>query len=199
MRVDVLLNTKADKDQIAKLNPDIVYTAEDSIPVRINIPGIEKSNVTYANDVLLDKVDSGESCLIVGGGLVGCELAYHLVQKGKDVTIIDTLSDILKSGTKLPPMNEWMLRDELTYHKVKIVSNAVLKEITDRGADVEVGGEITHFDVDKVIMSIGYHSVHPLFDEIKNEFPEVYNLGDSRKVANIRAAIWDGFETARNN
>lgn len=199
LKVKVLLNTKADKDLVAKFNPDTVYTAEGSTPVHLKITGIDKPNVTYAKEVLLGKVDAGKKCLIVGGGLVGCELAYHLAQNGTEVTIIDTLSDILKSGPMLPPMNEWMLRDELTYHKVKIVPSAVLNEITDDGANVIVDGKTIYFEVDKVIMSVGYRSVHPLFDEIKNTFPEVYNLGDSRQVRNIRAAIWDGFEAARIN
>ena len=71
------------------------------------IDGVE--NAVLANEVLTNKVAAKDNVVVIGGGLVGCELALHLAQNGKKVTIIEALPDILKSGIALPPMNEWML------------------------------------------------------------------------------------------
>lgn len=38
------------------------------------------------------------------------------------MTIVEALPDILKSGSPMPPMNEWMLRDLLTFNQVEIVA-----------------------------------------------------------------------------
>ena len=45
---------------------------------------------------------------------------------------------------------------------------------------------------------VGYKSKHDLFDKLKNKYTYVYNLGDSKEVRNIRGAIWDAYEVARN-
>ncbi|UNK16192.1 hypothetical protein MNQ98_16835 [Paenibacillus sp. N3/727] len=36
-----------------------------------------------------------------------------------------------------------------------------------------------------------------LFEEIQNEVPETYLLGDAKKVQNIMYAIWDAYEVVR--
>lgn len=130
--VDVRTNTAADKTKIADLKPDVVFIAEGSTAISLKLPGIDKPNVAYAADVLLDSDTVGKACLIVGGGLVGCELALHLAQKGKAVTIVEALDDILKSGARLPPMNELMLRDLLAFHHVSTICNARIAAVTDR-------------------------------------------------------------------
>lgn len=147
LKIDVRLSTKAAKKSIEDLHPDIVYIAEGSSPIKLNLPGIESEKVVNASEVLAGKKQVGDKCVIIGGGLVGCELALHLRSQGRDVTIVEALKDILKSGSPMAPMNEWMLRDLLKFNK---------------------------------------------------EYAQIYNLGDGKKVRNIRAAIWDAYEVARS-
>ena len=47
-------------------------------------------------------------------------------------------------------------------------------------------------------MAVGYKPKSPLYDALKDDYPQVFRLGDSRKVRNIRAAIWDAYEVARS-
>lgn len=197
LKVDVKLNTKATGEIIKKFNPDIVYIAEGSTPIHINVPGIESNKVTYANDVLAGKTEPGQKCVIVGGGLVGCELALHLAKHGKDVTIVEALKDILKSGAPMAPMNEWMLRDLLKFNNVKISVSSPLSKITDEGAVVKCGETENVIPADSIIIAVGYKSKNTLYEELKYDYVQIYNLGDSRKVRNIRGAIWDAYEVAR--
>lgn len=37
-----------------------------------------------------------------------------------------------------------------------------------------------------------------MFEVLRYDVNEIYNVGDSRKVRNIRGAIWDTCEVARN-
>ena len=128
--VEVLTNTEADKDAVDAIQPDVIYAAEGSVPIIPNVHGVE--NAVLAQDILTGKVPAKENVILVGGGLVGCETALHLAMQGKNVTIVEGLSDILKSGPMLPPMNEWMLRDLLAYNNVKIIRDAHLSEVTQR-------------------------------------------------------------------
>lgn len=197
LEVDIKLNTKATGEIIKKFNPDIVYIAEGSTPIHINVPGIGSNKVTYANDVLAGKTEAGQKCVIVGGGLVGCELALHLAKHGKDVTIVEALKDILKSGAPMAPMNEWMLRDLLKFNNVKIAADSPLSKITDEGAVVKCGETEKVIPADSIIIAVGYKSKNTLYEELKYDYVQIYNLGDSRKVRNIRGAIWDAYEVAR--
>jgi 2-enoate reductase len=134
----------------------------------------------------------------VGGGVVGCETGLHLARHGREVTILEELDDILTQGISLPPMNQWMLRDLLAFNHVRVITGARFTRITDEGAVVRVAGDDHVIPTDTVIVAIGYKSNNSLFEELKKEAAEVFNLGDSRRVRNIRGAIWDAYEVARS-
>lgn len=60
-----------------------------------------------------------------------------------------------------------------------------------------VDGQERELIADNVVIAVGYRSAGALFEALKFEYPNIYNIGDGRKVRNIRAAIWDGFDVAR--
>ena len=198
LKVDVRLSTKATKENIGELHPDIVYIAEGSTPIALKLPGIDSDKVVNASDVLSGKKQVGTKCVIIGGGLVGCELALHLRKNGHEVTIVEALPDILKSGAPMAPMNEWMLRDLLAFNKVEIVTDARLSKIVAEGAVVSKENSETTIPADNIIIAVGYKSTKTLFEELKLDYGQIYNLGDGKKVRNIRAAIWDAYEVARS-
>lgn len=194
--VDIRLNTKADKATIDAIKPDIIYVAEGSRPIVPSVDGIEKA--VLAQDVLLGKVEAKDNVAVIGGGLVGCELALHLAKQGKKVTIVEALHDILSSGIKPPPMNEWMLRDLLAFYKVEIKTGRSLSSVTDEGAVVTGENGTETIPCEQVIIAVGYKPERSLYDELKYDYAYVYNLGDSKEVRNIRGAIWDAYEVARS-
>ncbi|HKL74060.1 MAG TPA: FAD-dependent oxidoreductase, partial [Clostridia bacterium] len=198
LKVTVKLGIMATKEMILKAKPDIVYVATGSNAIKLDLPGIESDNVAYAGDVLVGTKKVGARAVIIGGGLVGCETALHLATKGIQVTIAEELSDILKSGSALAPMNEWMLRDLLSFNKVGIYTNSKLVRVTQDGAVVTVNGKEKTLACDTVVIAVGYRGDKTLFEELAAEPIEVYNLGDSLKVRNIRGAIWDAYEVARS-
>lgn len=194
--VDVRMNTKADRATIAGLKPDTIFVSEGSTPIIPPVGGIEKA--VLAQDILLGKVDTKDNIAVIGGGLVGAELALHLAKQGKKVTIVEALPDILSSGIVLPPMNEWMLRDLLAFYKVDIKAGSRLASVIDKGAIVTSDKGDETIVCDQVIIAVGYRANKSLFDEMKYDYNHIYNIGDSRQVRNIRGAIWDAYEVARS-
>lgn len=193
--VEIKLETKATKKKIKKEKPDLVYIAEGSHPIVPPIPGAQEA--VLAGDVLTKKVKAGKNVAIIGGGLVGCELALHLAQHGSHVTIVEAKEAILSTGTALAPMNYWMLMDELKFNHIDIHTSAKVTKIEKQTLTYQIKDQEMKLDVDQVVLAVGYRSDSSLYDEIKNDYPLIFHLGDSLQVRNIRAAIWDAYEVAR--
>lgn len=194
--VDVRLNTRADKALLDSLKPQTVFVAEGSTPRTLALPGADGDNVVSALDVLEGKAETGKSVVIIGAGLVACELALHLVQNGHTVTLL-ARRQLLRSA-KLPAMNELMLRDLLVFHGVHIVEGAALESVDAKGVYYEVDGTPALAEGDTVIAAVGMEANHALFDAIRDDYETVLALGDGRRVRNIFGAIWDGYEAARS-
>lgn len=154
--------------------------------------------MTNAIDTLTGKTNVGPKCTVIGGGIAGCEVALHLAKHRHKMTIVEEVSDILKAGMPLASANEQMLRDLLAFYHVELVTNARLKEVTETGAVIMADGQERSIPAHHVIIAVGYESTDSLYKELKTDYSEVYNIGDSQKVRNIRAAIWDGYEVARS-
>ena len=194
--VDVRLNTRADKAAIDAFNPQTVFVAEGSTPKKLNLPGADGSNVVNALDVLEGKTEVGNCVVVIGAGLVACELALHLLQNGHNVTIL-ARRKLLRSS-KLPAMNEFMLRDLLVFHGANIVEGADLKSIDAGGVHYEHDGAAAIAKGDTVVAAVGMSANHTVFDSIRNDYEDVIALGDGRRVRNIMGAVWDGYEAARS-
>ncbi|MGK0468216.1 MAG: 2-enoate reductase [Clostridium sp.] len=80
LEVQVNLNSEVTKGQILNANFHSVIIATGSTPKVFPLGDDEK--VFTAVDILLEKKDCKCATVIVGGGLVGCELALHLAKKG---------------------------------------------------------------------------------------------------------------------
>jgi len=196
LNVNILLNKRASKEDIDAENPDVVFVAEGSNAIVPKIEGIEKA--VMAEDILSGKVTMENNAVIVGGGLVGSELALYYANNGKKTTIVEALDDILRLGNPLPPMNEFMLRELLEFNKVAIKAGRKLAKINTNSIEMISDSGTEEMKCAQVVLAIGYRSNNTIYNAIKNEYPEVYNLGDSQKVRNIKGAVWDAYEVARN-
>ena len=91
--------------------------------------------VGYEKEYELKKVQNTKKIVVVGGGLVGCEIAYGYTKEGKKVTIVEALDEIMKLND-VPLMNKIMLFDAFEYYGTKILTSTKLKAINDEGAVV---------------------------------------------------------------
>lgn len=194
--VKVVFNTEVTPEVVKNSGADVVIVATGSTAKVFSLG--DNSKVHTATDVLLGKADAGNKAVIIGGGLVGCELALHLREKGKDVTIVEALDKILKVNRPLCSANAEMLEALIPYKGIKVLTSSKAVKATQKGLVVEKDGKEQEIEADSVILAVGFSPVTALYDEIKNDADEVYLLGDARRVSNIMYAIWDAFELASN-
>ena len=196
LRVPVYLNTPVTKEMALGENYDAVIVATGSKPKMFSLGDDEK--VYCAEQVLLNKRDPGEQVVVVGGGLVGCEMALDLAQKGKKVTILEALPKIMAVNGPICSANKEMLEELLPFHGVKIICNAKVTEFRKGEVAFETEGKSERLPADSVILSVGYRSNDELYKELEFEVEDLYLLGDAGKVSNIMYAIWDAFEVANH-
>lgn len=196
LKVEVHMNTKATEKEITDSSFDAVIFATGSRPKKFSLGDDEK--VYTAEEVLLGKKNPGATAVVVGGGLVGCELALDLAQKGKKVTIVEALDKLLAVNGPLCSANKEMLEQLIPFNGIDVVTSAKVTEYKDGILKAEVDGTVKEIPADSVTLCVGYTSESSLYDQYKNDIDEVYLLGDARQVSNIMYAIWDAFEVANH-
>lgn len=196
LHVPVHLNHEVTKDEVLAGDWDAVIVATGSSPKTFSLG--DDDHVYTASQVLLKEKDCGESTVIVGGGLVGCETALWLARHGRKVTIVEALDKILAVNGPLCHANKDMLERLVPFNGVEVVTGAKVKSYQDGVLTAEAAEGEKKISCDSVILAVGYREEDSLYRQLEFDVPEIYLLGDARKVSNIMYAIWDAFEVANH-
>ena len=196
LHVPVTLNHEVTREEVLAGGYDAVIVATGSTPKRFSLGDDEK--VFTAAEVLTKEKDPGKKAVVVGGGLVGCETALYLRELGIEATIVEALPDILSVNGPLCHANHDMLKELVPYKGVNVVAGASVKGFKDGIVTVEKDGEEQQIEADSVVLSVGYNENDSLYKSLMFDIPEIYLLGDAKKVQNIMYAIWDAFEVANH-
>lgn len=196
LQVPVALNHLVTKEEVLAGGYDAVIVATGSTPKVFSLG--DDAHVYTAADVLMGEKDCGDTTVVIGGGLVGCETALWLAKQGKKVTVIEALDAIMQQNGPLCHSNKDMLQALLPYNGVEIITAAKVDSYNAGKLSYTVSGETKELTCDSVILSVGYKEEDSLYQELQLDIPEIYLLGDAKKVANIMYAIWDAFEVANH-
>lgn len=194
--VDVRLRTEATPEMVEAIAPDAAICALGSTAVMPEIEGIDHPTCVSCVDALTDESIVGQRVVVVGGGLVGCELSLDLINKGHDVTIVEALPSILSSGIAVPYPNMQYLNDAFAYHRTPILTGTRVVAVTDGGAVVEGPEGTKTLEADTVVIAVGFRPVPSIAEALRGIGAEVFEIGDQRSVGNILTSVWDAYEVA---
>lgn len=186
--VSVHLGKALTKEDVLALGADAVVCATGSKPVSLKIDGAERA--VFAKDVLAGAA-TGKTAAVIGGGSTGCETAELLGKQGKAVTLVE-VTDTLAGNTGKTART--ILMGHLKGFGVKILTEHKALRITDSAvvcAD-KAGREIT-LPAETVVIAIGERPDASLYEQLKDELPEVYNIGDSNGGGILPAAVYEGY------
>lgn len=187
--VKVKINASVAPEDIENLSPDVVIVASGSKPSCPPLPGMEKSHVVTAAEVLRGVKNVNGKVVVLGGGQVGVEVAEYLAVKGKDVTILEMLDQI---ASDMPTMCRSLLMVALKEEGVKIVTGAKAEEITDSHVVLSKRGKNLVIPADSVVLTLGAESDRSLEGKL-GERPVLW-VGDCVKPRKILEAVQEGFE-----
>lgn len=196
--VDIKLDHEPCINCIKKQEADAVILATGTNESHPNIPGLDKAVSS------LDAIDHpeklGQKVVIIGGGLVGCEIALDEANHGKSVTVVEALDDIMAAGgAGAPYPNRQMIVDLFENKGVTVLTNTKLVEVTDEGALVEkTDGSRELLKADTVVSALGFRPAPNLKEEWKELNIPMYEVGDATGAGTILKAIWDAYDTANS-
>ncbi len=171
---------------------DGVVLATGSKPSVPDIPGLDEF---YWADILLEEnLPENKRILIIGGGLIGVDIATALIPKGNTLIIVKRTTnfgenmEVIAKTLSLKTMkeNETIFSDHTNIKKIE--GDTVFAE--------KNGDQITFDNIDIIVVSTGMRNYNPLEDKLTNEMP-VHIVGDAKQVGNAQDAIKDAYETTK--
>ena len=188
LNVKILTETEADEGYILSIKPDVVVIASGSKPLTLNIPGSQFMYVV--DDVLTGRVEVKDDVIVIGGGLIGCELAIHLASQGLKVAIVEAQDDIARDT---PIQNKMALLRLLEEANVRIILKAKPIEVGESYLVVEVNGGREILKANSIILSIGRGKKDQLWWSLRGNVYELHIIGDAVNPGKIIDAVMDGF------
>lgn len=193
--VQILLNTPLTMDEIKAENPDAVIVATGATTLMLPIPGIDAPEILHGGDVLAGTVAAGKKVLVVGGGMVGCETAAFLGERGHDVTVVE-----FRDTCGADVINEhrvYLMEDFRNYRIGQVTSAKVVAFYTD-GVDYDSpdGSRHTLRGYDSVVLSMGYRNYDPLSADLEAAGIPHYTIGDATRARRALDATREAYDTA---
>ncbi len=193
--VTVEISKEVDAGRVEQLKPDVVVLATGASPIVPEIQGIEKANALLAQDVLQGTVPVGETVIVIGGELVGCETAQFLAERGKKVTITRRGH---RMATKMPPLVRRLLLDGLSAKGVTMLTGVKYEEVVNGGLSITTKeGEKRIIKADTIVLAVGARPNTELLSTLKDRGYETYTVGDCIEPRGILDAIHDGSTIGR--
>jgi 2,4-dienoyl-CoA reductase-like NADH-dependent reductase (Old Yellow Enzyme family)/thioredoxin reductase len=179
---------------LEKEKPDVAIVATGARPFFPPIDGILNTKAANVEEALSGKVHLGKKILVVGGGGIGAEVADHLSENGKEVTLIE-----MREGIALDLVGhlQHFLNKRLREKAVQILTSttAIRFEKQDLWVQGPQGRKrLSGFD--SIIIALGSKPNNELVESLKGKVAEVYVVGDASKPREVMEALLEGEEVA---
>ncbi|WP_063059690.1 oxidoreductase [Nocardia sienata] len=135
----------------------------------------------------------GRDVVVIGGSLVGLELAEFLAERGRDVTLLEEGRQL---GVPMAMPRRWTAVRRAGAKGVTVYRNATVQRITAEYVEFRVGDKTSTAPADIVVMASGVSAQAPLADALAGVVPEVHVVGDAAAVDYIEGAIHTAWKVA---
>jgi 2,4-dienoyl-CoA reductase (NADPH2) len=223
--INIHLEQEVNLNTVKDFNPDVVFVATGSKPIKPPIPGMDRENVYWANDLFRGDAPVGNNNVVIGGGATGIECALYLAEFGTlsmeavdfltfynaltpEVALkmrhtgrnkVNVLEKLPKLGSNLGKTTKWVLLDKCDAYGVKFLTSVNVTEIGDNYVNYTdaSGKENAINDVDYVFYATGVESDDAIYQELKQlEGIELEKMGDARKPETVLEAVNIGYKKA---
>ena len=174
--------------------PDYVIVATGGEKLVPPITGINQPFVCDAWQILDGRVAPGKDIVVIGGGLIGMEVADFLTEKGAKVTLVEMLkrSPVLKITS-----HGYMLHNRLRERGARLIFGIEVKSIGDGCVECSADNEASTISpVDQVVIAVGMKPVNALQGVLEKLAIPYAIVGDASKPRRIIEATEEGARAA---
>lgn len=194
--VDLRCGVEAEEMLLRSLAPDAIILATGSTPLILPIPGLSDCGYVTAQDMLDGKAQMGKNVLVVGGGMVGCEAAEYLAERGHQVAVIE-MKDVIAAD--VTPENRRYMFENFEENHVLLRSGAKVTQFYTDGVDYALAdgstGSLRGYD--NIVLAMGSRSNTALKDTAEKVAGQVLVIGEAAKApGNAVLATGDALEAA---
>ncbi|WP_417285288.1 FAD-dependent oxidoreductase [Comamonas sp.] len=137
----------------------------------------------------------GKKVVIVGAGLVGLELAEFLLERGREVTVLDPGTH---PGSELPIVRRWRVYDAVKAHGKLQMQAQVTRIERKQVVWTDKEGQEQCTAADSVVLAIGAEPDASVSEQIQSMTPiAVRRLGDCADLGYIEGAMHSGHHAGR--
>ena len=136
----------------------------------------------------------GKNVVVIGGSLVGLELAEFLAKRGRKVTLLHESQQL---GLPLAMPRRWAVVRHARENGVDIKRNVTVTRITEAGVEwTDRKDQTKSAAADMVIYADGTVAAAPLADELRTAGIDVEVIGDASDMGYIHGAIHSAWKVA---
>lgn len=190
--INVINKEATPEDLIGKFDGVIIATG--SKPFIPPIDGLKEYH--WAEILYESNLPKGKNVLIIGGGLIGVEIASTLVDHDNKVIIVEALEDIardMEMVTRKLNLMKLKKNNVIVYTEKKvarIVGKSVLLKTKNVFDDLWIN------DIDVIVVATGMKPNKELIEQLENKIP-YYVVGDADKIGDAVSAIQSGYFIAK--
>ncbi len=191
--VEVRLHDRLTPDRLD--GADALIIATGASPIMPSFPGRDLPNVYDSHDVLSQTVFPTGRVVVIGGGLVGLEVAEYLAGRADSVTVLEMLGAV---GEDIGQIRKISVMEELAGAGVQLIPGATCEEITRSTVVYTREGQTEEVPYDTVVIAIGSRSrpTGPLADRAAELGIPCYVIGDAKQARRAIQAIKEATEVA---
>lgn len=190
---DIRLNTKVTADLIKDIKPHTVFNAIGAAPLIPNIPGADQEFVVNSHDVLNGVVKVDGNVVVIGGGMVGMEVAEYLAEKGCKVTDIEMMKEYCAD---LGMARKICVTENIYALGINAVTEVKVTAIEPGKVIGQKDGETVEYSCDYAVIAIGSKSrcgseLEKAAREIGAGYMVIGDAGMARRALNATREAFD--------
>lgn len=191
--VQVRLGARVTPDLAEALAPDVLIAAVGARPIVPKLLGMDLPHVVMGGKAHEVIGTLGQRVAIIGGGLVGTELAIHLADLGKRPVVLEMRSDYaVDSNPQHKNAIHWQKE-----HLIDFRLNTRVTAVTPEGLEaVDQAGQPVFVPADSVVVAVGYRADETQVEALRFTAPEFHWIGDCCRPGKVGDAVRMGYYTA---
>jgi 2,4-dienoyl-CoA reductase-like NADH-dependent reductase (Old Yellow Enzyme family)/thioredoxin reductase len=190
-KIPVHTGARVGAENLVQQFPDAVIVATGAEPAVPAIPGLVEVGFATGEQILRGEVQAGPRVLVIGGGMVGVEVAEFLAVGGREVTVVKRRPEI---APDMEPITRALLLKRLQALPVTIRTGVTVERISSEGIFLDKGGEKVRLaPVDSVVVAAGMRAVDSLSQPLRDRGIEVHVIGDAQRPRRLFEAVQEGY------